>query len=91
MVKAIGPEEFARQVEEEWQDIKDGPGTLTEAELQRVAAYFTAPAYANLPETDSTFVSKSPNRAPKIFRRVEAVQWMYFMTILLETTNFECS
>jgi sulfite reductase (NADPH) hemoprotein beta-component len=56
LVKAIGAEEFARQVEEEWQDIKDGPGTLTEAELQRVAAYFTAPAYADLPETDNSFV-----------------------------------
>jgi sulfite reductase (NADPH) hemoprotein beta-component len=25
LVKAIGPEEFARQVEAEWADIKDGP------------------------------------------------------------------
>ena len=56
LVKAIGAEEFARQVEEEWQDLKDGPGTLTEAELQRVAAYFSAPAYAELPASDSNFV-----------------------------------
>lgn len=56
LVKAVGVEDFTRQVEEEWQDIKDGPGTLTEAELQRVAAYFTAPAYADLPATDSNFV-----------------------------------
>jgi sulfite reductase (NADPH) hemoprotein beta-component len=56
LVKAIGAEEFARQVEEEWQDIKDGPGTLTDAELQRVAAYFTAPSYATLPASDSNFV-----------------------------------
>ncbi|MBC3809148.1 nitrite/sulfite reductase [Undibacterium seohonense] len=56
LVKAIGVEEFARQVEEEWQDIKDGPGTLTEAELARVSAYFTAPAYADLPASDANFV-----------------------------------
>lgn len=56
LVKAIGAEEFARQVEEEWQDIKDGPGTLTEAELARVSAYFTAPAYADLPASDANFV-----------------------------------
>ncbi|MFZ6819870.1 nitrite/sulfite reductase [Undibacterium sp. Ji22W] len=56
LVKAIGADEFARQVEEEWLDIKDGPATLTEAELQRVAAYFTAPAYADLAATDSNFV-----------------------------------
>jgi sulfite reductase (NADPH) hemoprotein beta-component len=56
LVKAIGVEEFARQVEKEWQDIKDGPGTLTEAELARVSAYFTAPAYADLPASDANFV-----------------------------------
>jgi len=55
LVKAIGPEEFARQVEAEWQDIKDGPSTLTEEELQRVANYFTAPAYETLPATDAEY------------------------------------
>ena len=51
LVKAIGIDEYRRQVEEEWQDIKDGPGTLTEEELQRVSAYFTMPAYETLPAT----------------------------------------
>jgi sulfite reductase (NADPH) hemoprotein beta-component len=53
LVKAVGAEEFARQVEAEWADLKDGPSTLTEEELQRVAAYFTAPAYETLPATDA--------------------------------------
>ena len=53
LVKAIGPQEFARQVEAEWDKIKDGPGTLSVEELQRVAQYFTAPAYANLPAIDT--------------------------------------
>ncbi|MFZ6722370.1 nitrite/sulfite reductase [Undibacterium sp. Ji49W] len=55
LVKAIGAEEFARQVEEEWQDIKDGPATLTEAELKRVASYFTTPDYETLPAQDATY------------------------------------
>jgi sulfite reductase (NADPH) hemoprotein beta-component len=55
LVKAIGPEEFARQVEAEWQDIKDGPSTLTEEELQRVANYFTEPAYETLPAADAEY------------------------------------
>ncbi|RJF98080.1 nitrite/sulfite reductase [Noviherbaspirillum saxi] len=64
LVKAIGAEEFARQVEEEWADIKDGPSTLTEEELARVAAYFTAPAYESLPATDSAVEQfKSDNKA----------------------------
>ncbi|GIZ52118.1 nitrite/sulfite reductase [Noviherbaspirillum aridicola] len=55
LVKALGIEEFARQVEAEWQDLKDGPATLTEEELARVAAHFTAPAYETLPATDAGF------------------------------------
>ncbi|HYJ18230.1 MAG TPA: nitrite/sulfite reductase, partial [Burkholderiales bacterium] len=45
LVKALGGEEFGRQVEEEWAFVKDGPGTLTREELDRVGAYFIAPAY----------------------------------------------
>ena len=45
LVKALGAVEFARQVEEEWALVKDGPGTLTAEELERVSAYFTAPSY----------------------------------------------
>jgi len=64
LVKAIGVEEFARQVEEEWADLKDGPSTLTTEELGRVAAYFTAPAYASLPATDTAVEQlKSSNKA----------------------------
>ncbi|PXX47522.1 nitrite/sulfite reductase [Undibacterium pigrum] len=55
LVKAIGAEDFARQVEEEWQDIKDGPATLTEAELKRVASYFTTPDYESLPAQDAAY------------------------------------
>ncbi|EJN09228.1 nitrite/sulfite reductase [Herbaspirillum sp. YR522] len=55
LVKAIGPEDFARQVEQEWAQIKDGPSTLTEEELQRVAQFFVAPAYKTLPAVDAEF------------------------------------
>jgi sulfite reductase (NADPH) hemoprotein beta-component len=48
LVKAIGAEDFARQVEAEWTDIKDGPSTLIEEEFNRVAAYFAPPAYESL-------------------------------------------
>ena len=53
LVKAIGIEEFRRQVEEEWKFSKDGPSTLTQTELDRVAACFTVPDYANLPQEDA--------------------------------------
>jgi len=52
LVKALGTEVFAKQVEEEWAHFKDGPATLTEAEVARVSAHFTAPDYQALPAKD---------------------------------------
>ncbi|MCQ8896916.1 nitrite/sulfite reductase [Limnobacter humi] len=45
LVRAIGPEEFAKQVDEEWQHIKGGVSVIPQAELDRIAAHFTAPSY----------------------------------------------
>jgi sulfite reductase (NADPH) hemoprotein beta-component len=53
LVKAIGAEEFARQVEAEWVDLKDSPSTLTVEEFNRIAAYFTPPAYETLASADA--------------------------------------
>jgi sulfite reductase (NADPH) hemoprotein beta-component len=52
LLKSLGVEEFARLVEEEWQDLKDGPETLTREEYDRVAAYFEAPPYETLGAID---------------------------------------
>ncbi|MDR3481089.1 MAG: nitrite/sulfite reductase [Burkholderiaceae bacterium] len=64
LVKAIGIEEFARQVEAEWADLKDGPSTLTVEELQRVSAYFTAPAYERLPAHDALYEQHKTENKP---------------------------
>jgi len=64
LLKAIGVVEFTRQIEEEWQDLKDGPSTLTVEELDRVAAYFKPPAYEKLPVIDASVESeKAGNKA----------------------------
>ncbi|AGW91749.1 MULTISPECIES: nitrite/sulfite reductase [Cupriavidus] len=55
LVKAIGVEKFAQEVEEEWQHSKDGPATLTQAEFDRVAQYFAPPAYEKLADTDTSY------------------------------------
>ncbi|MFZ6687157.1 nitrite/sulfite reductase [Undibacterium sp. SXout11W] len=64
LVKAIGADVFAQQVEEEWAEIKDGPATLTEVELKRVASFFSSPDYAQLPAHDAEFEQhKEENKA----------------------------
>ncbi|WP_426943813.1 nitrite/sulfite reductase [Pseudomonas oryzihabitans] len=52
LVKALGAEAFAEKVEAEWAHLKDGPITLTDAEVARVSAFFVDPAYAELQDQD---------------------------------------
>jgi sulfite reductase (NADPH) hemoprotein beta-component len=65
LVQTIGIGEFRRQVETEWLLHKDGPSTLTEAEVARVSAAFTAPAYETLPPIDAAF--EAAQRDDKVF------------------------
>ena len=55
LVKAIGIEAFKEQVEAEWAHSKDGPLTITQAEFDRVSAYFEPMPYATLPANDASF------------------------------------
>jgi sulfite reductase (NADPH) hemoprotein beta-component len=56
LVKALGPAEFARQVEAEWESSKDSPAVLTDEEYARVDAHFTQPPYQTLPAVDPEYV-----------------------------------
>jgi len=58
LVKALGIEEFKRQVEAEWAFHKDGANTITQAEFDRVAKFFTEPAYQVLADIDAGFEAK---------------------------------
>ncbi|HCG37775.1 MAG TPA: sulfite reductase [Pseudomonas sp.] len=53
LVKALTPEVFAERVDAEWAYLKDGPTTLTEAEVQRVSKFFVDPEYKALEDQDA--------------------------------------
>ncbi|MBU3056139.1 nitrite/sulfite reductase [Pseudomonas indica] len=53
LVKALTPEVFAEKVEAEFVHLKDGPTTLTEAEVERVAKHFIDPNYESLEDQDA--------------------------------------
>ncbi|OYZ09933.1 MAG: sulfite reductase, partial [Methylophilales bacterium 16-45-7] len=55
LVKALGIETFKQQVETEWAHIKDGPNTITDTELHRVAQYFEPMPYEALTVHDASF------------------------------------
>jgi sulfite reductase (NADPH) hemoprotein beta-component len=64
LVKALGIAEFKRQVEAEWAYLKDGPQTLTQAEVDRIAAHFAPPVYrSDLPADLGFEQKKSSNKA----------------------------
>jgi sulfite reductase (NADPH) hemoprotein beta-component len=50
LVKELTPEKFRDEVEAEWSHLKNGPATLTQDEVERVAKRFTNLAYAELPQ-----------------------------------------
>ena len=53
LVKALGVEEFARQVEAEFLHLQDGPSTLTQAEIDRVRSRFTDPVLSPRPAAEA--------------------------------------
>ena len=57
LVKALTPAVFAERVNAEWAHLKDGPTTLTEAEVARVAAHFIDPSYKALDDQDAALAA----------------------------------
>ncbi|TIT67330.1 MAG: nitrite/sulfite reductase [Mesorhizobium sp.] len=52
LVHETGAEEITRQVEAEWQELKDAELKLPEADIRAIEAYFAPPALAGRPEGD---------------------------------------
>jgi sulfite reductase (NADPH) hemoprotein beta-component len=52
LVRSLGLEEFTRRVEAEWELIKDGGLSVTEAEVARVRGFFGPPAYRSLADIE---------------------------------------
>ncbi|MGL6045600.1 MAG: nitrite/sulfite reductase, partial [Vogesella sp.] len=58
LVQAMTVEAFAAKVEDEWLNLKDGPSTLTEADVAYYAGFFTDPAYESLAANPAAFTEK---------------------------------
>ena len=55
LVKELGVEKFRAEVAAEWAHLKDGPSTITQAEIDRVSSFFVDPAYKSLPAVSAKF------------------------------------
>ncbi|SED68946.1 sulfite reductase (NADPH) hemoprotein beta-component [Pseudomonas mohnii] len=88
LVKALGIEAFAREVEEEWEYLRDGPAQLTEDEYERVASAFVAPPYRELAGTSldfGTHLSEHPAFARWVQRNVQAHKVPGYASVVLST------
>ncbi|HLX24730.1 MAG TPA: nitrite/sulfite reductase [Usitatibacter sp.] len=56
LVKALGIEEFTRQVDAEWEATKDSLSVITDDELARVSAHFVPQPYEKLRDVDPDYV-----------------------------------
>jgi sulfite reductase (NADPH) hemoprotein beta-component len=69
LVKSLGIQEFRRRVETEWEQIREGALKVDDAEVERIRAYFTPPAYRTL-----------PNIEPALGKTVEFRAWYRYNT-----------
>jgi sulfite reductase (NADPH) hemoprotein beta-component len=54
LVKERGVDKFRAEVDEEWSHLRDGPATVTWAEIRRIEGRFTRPQYEKLADIDFT-------------------------------------
>jgi len=89
LVKALGPQEFARQVEGEWIHIAKGDDNFTQAEWDRVAQHFSKPAYKTFSALSTEeLVSSIPMTEKVAFtrwheRNVRAHQALGYASVIL--------
>ena len=73
LVKALGIDEFRKQVEEEWLHLAGNANTITETELGRVSTHFETMPYESLPATNDKFdndIAKNSSFAAWVKRSV---------------------
>jgi sulfite reductase (NADPH) hemoprotein beta-component len=64
LVKDLGPEQFAAEVEAEWARLAGGAGTVPDEEFERLAYFFEPPPYDALPGDDAGYrAAIADNRA----------------------------
>ncbi len=67
LVRAMGADAFKAKVEEDWQEIKDGPSTLLDTEVERMVAAFEPPAFEKL-QDDTAALDKLRFEHPEFGR-----------------------
>lgn len=88
LVKALGVDTFAQEVEREWELIKDSDAELTEKEYQRVAAGFAPPVYERLDLIDPEYgawLARDPQFGLWVQRNTQPHKVAGYASVILST------
>ena len=93
LVKALGAEQFAKEVEEQWLISSDRNADFTEEELARVTKSFTKPAYKSLSnQSQENIIRQSPVDSQQAFskwleRNTKQHQVSGYMSVVISLKN----
>jgi sulfite reductase (NADPH) hemoprotein beta-component len=93
LVKALGAEQFAKEVEEQWLISNDRNADFTEEELARVAKSFTKPAYKSLSnQARENIIRQAPMDSQQAFskwleRNTKQHQVSGYMSVVISLKN----
>ncbi|MBV1788666.1 nitrite/sulfite reductase [Marinobacterium sp. D7] len=88
LVKALGVEAFAQEVEREWEQIRDGVAELTSEEYARVAHEFQAPDYERIDAIDPDFgawLARNPAFSVWVQNNTRAHKMPGYSSVILST------
>jgi sulfite reductase (NADPH) hemoprotein beta-component len=82
LVRELGPEQFRARVLQEWAPLKDGPLTLSDAEIARVQSHFAPPPY----KTDAVDDSRGRAEGEPGFAR-----WLQYNTVAHKVPGYRAA
>ncbi len=88
LVKSLGIETFAKEVEEEWRQIAEGGEVLSFAEYRRVSSFFQPPKYERLAAVDLDFgtrLAADPAFAAWVKHNTQAHKVSGYVSVVLST------
>ena len=93
LIKALGPDQFAREVEQQWALMQDRSADFVEQEWARVAQHFSKPAYKKIPQ-QSLFdiIHQAPKDQQKSFanwleRNTKKHQITGYLSVVISLKN----
>ncbi len=85
LVESLGKEVFAQKVDEEWQTLKDGDLTLSDAHFEKAQSYFTAPNYEQIDPLEAQ------SKLEEFFGDIDFKNWYEHNTVAHKVNGYRAA